>query len=392
MDYRLYNTLNEIRSTGKDEERIRKELYALWRECFGDTKSYTDFYFNWKIKDNRVLTVYKQDCLSAMLHLNPYIVMVAGKPEPLNYIVGVATRRQDRRQGLMKMLLETSLNQMYEEHMPFTYLMPAAEAIYLPFGFRIVYEQEPWKQQLLEAVKKGNQEGSYPKHWPKDIKVIALKSGDEEKIAGLTAFTGEHLMKNYDIYTERSPYYYKRLIHEMESAKGEVLLCCLRNEIIGYVSYMTEGGFGIAECIYKPEEKRSFMDAVSRRIGDRNLNGNVNHANPAIMARIVDWRSFIKSVTAKEEVVLNIKIEDSVIHENNGVYRLQFTRFGCQAIITQTQPELAADIADLTRLFFGTLTEKEVTSLIVQGGGNEIIINKMKKINFYKKLFINDVV
>ncbi|MGB8452289.1 MAG: GNAT family N-acetyltransferase [Anaerocolumna sp.] len=391
MDYKLYNTINEIQSIGKSKDEIRKELYALWQECFGDTQSYTDFYFKWKVKDNRILTIYKQERLSAMLHLNPYIIMVGGKPEPLNYIVGVATRQQDRRQGLMKELLCASLCQMYDEHMPFTYLMPAAEAIYLPFGFRIVYEQDSWKQQMSRESQINNKDESIHDTAAEEINIDILESTDEKKLAELTDFTNLYLMENYDIYTVRSPYYYKRLIYEMESAKGRVLLCRRNENIIGYVSFMTDGGLGIAECIYRPEEKEDFMKAVSGEILDTDLNMDIGHTNPTIMARIVDWRSFIKNITAREDITLNIKVEDSIIKENNGVYQLQFTSLGCKVIKTDARPELTADIADLTKLFLGRLSEGELIHLIKQEDSKNIV-NKIDKVNVYKELFINDVV
>ncbi|GEM_PF-1337898 len=390
MDYKIYNTINEIESSGKRGEKIREELYALWRECFNDTKSYTDFYFNWKVKDNRILTAYKQERLSAMLHLNPYSVMVGGKPEPLNYIVGVATRQQDRRQGLMKMLLGASLNQMYEEHRPFTYLMPAAEAIYLPFGFRTVYEQEPWKQQLMEAGKRNDGTDFSNKNVPREIKVTAVESTDEEKISQITVFTNGYLKEHYDIYTERTSYYYKRIIHEMKSAKGGVLLCSRGKETIGYVSYMTDGGLGIAECIYKKEEKEGFMDAVSGQIIYEISNTDANHKNPSIMVRIVDLESFLKNISAKENVTLYMKAEDNIIRQNNGVFRLQFTNRGCRIMKTGKPPDIVTDIADMAGLFFGKLTKKETAGLIAGQNSGEIL-DKINKINVYQKLFINDV-
>ncbi len=396
MDYKLYNTIKEIEVLGKSDIQVTQELYDLWRECFGDTKEYTDFYFSWKVKDNRIVSIYKQERLSSMLHLNPYEVKVRNKTERLNYIVGVATRPEDRRQGLMKLLLETTLNQMYEEQMPFTYLMPAAEAIYLPFGFRIVYNQVPWKQRLLQTGYRIGRDAD-PNLIDGSMKVIRVTDDNEEAIAVLTAFTGQYLSQCYDIYADRSPYYYKRLIQEMESGKGGVLLCMREEEPVGYISYMTDGGLGIAECIYQPEQEELFFNTVASKILDEVMpqpeaaEQTADHSTPSIMARIVDFQAFTENLTAGEEFTLTVKVEDPIIKANNGVYLLSFSEEGCKAARTQKEPDLAGDIAQLTRLFFGRLSDMEMAGLCPSAGDTNIL-EKLGSINFYKRVFINDVV
>ena len=70
-----------------------------------------------------------------MLHLNPYTMIVNGYEVRSNYIVAVATLKDYRHRGYMRMLLETALRQMVADRMPFTFLMPASESIYTPFDF-----------------------------------------------------------------------------------------------------------------------------------------------------------------------------------------------------------------------------------------------------------------
>lgn len=391
MDYKFFNTMDEIRSLGKSETQIREELYALWRDCFGDTAEYTDFYFEWKVKNNRIVTIYKQNRLSSMLHLNPYTVKTGKGKMNLNYIVGVATRAEDRRQGLMKVLLETSLQQMYKEHMPFTYLMPAAEAIYRPFGFRTVYKQASWRRQLSETFRKGKKIFSELKR--EDLKAVRVDSGNEKAIELLTDFTNRHLAAHYDIYTIRSPYYYKRLIHEMESGKGGVLLCLNQDTAVGYMAYMTDGGFGIAECIYRQEEEAEFMGAMAAEIPEIYLEGEPDkeHSEPVIMTRVIDFIAFLEGITSAKDFILNVEVKDAIIKENNGVYCLEFTGNGCKGVRTNTEPELTADISELTSLFFGRLSEQEVLKLSAAGDGREAE-KKIREINFLQKVFINDVV
>lgn len=58
----------------------------------------------------------------------------------------------------MRALLNTVLERMHSEKVPFTFLMPAAEAIYRPYDFRYIYDQcmqevKKMRQQMLEIVK-----------------------------------------------------------------------------------------------------------------------------------------------------------------------------------------------------------------------------------------------
>jgi len=396
MDYKLYYNINEIQDLEQDKEVTKKELYTLWQDCFGDSQSYTDFYFKWKVNENQILSIYKQDKISSMLHLNPYILMVQGSRIPVNYIVGVATKQEDRRQGLMRILLEASLHDMYQEHMPFTYLMPAAEAIYLPFGFRIVYEQEPWNQLLSEDRQKLTQMDISHKSVSDSLNIVTLETRDREKLEDLVAFSNQQLSQKYDVYTERTQYYYKRLVYEMKSTGGEVLLCYRKEKLVGYASYMAEGDIYITECIYCLGEKEAVMDGISKFTEkainwDSRIDKKEDHNIPTIMARIVDWKSFVQNISASEEINIIMEVKDPIIEDNNGVYSLQFTKQGCEVTRTKKEPEVSADIADLSRLFFGRIERADLLK-IVYGGDKINIRSKLEKIYSYKKVFINEVV
>ena len=396
MDTKLYNNISEIQETKKDQETAKQELYVLWQECFGDSSAYTDFYFKWKVKDNQILSIYKNDELSSMLHLNPYLVTVQGKKVSSNYIVGVATKKQNRRQGQMKSLLEVALHEMYQEHIPFTYLSPAAEAIYLPFGFRIVYEQERWNQILLETRMK-LRAATFNNKSIDGLTVVALGLADKVRIEELVSFSNQQLLQRYDVYIERTPYYYERLLHEITSTGGEVLLCYRSDQLVGYASYMAEDGIYVTECIYSLEEKDAVMEAISE-FTEKTVNQGIyemkNESAPTIMVRIADWNSFVLNISATEEIRIVMEVQDPIIEENNGIYALQFTNQGCKITRTTEKPEVSADIADLSRLFFARMTEKELFGIVKkeEKKNKEEILSKLKRINTYNKVFINDVV
>lgn len=109
---------------------------ALYEEVFAeDSGRFVDFYYTYKTRENQILALVQDGMLVSMLHLNPYRMIVNGYETPANYIVAVATKKECRHQGYMRMLLEKALKDMGDQGMPFTFLMPASEKIYAPFDF-----------------------------------------------------------------------------------------------------------------------------------------------------------------------------------------------------------------------------------------------------------------
>ena len=60
-------------------------------------------------------------------------MIVNGYEVKSNYIVAVATKKEYRHRGYMRILLKKALRDMADMGMPFVFLMPASESIYAPF-------------------------------------------------------------------------------------------------------------------------------------------------------------------------------------------------------------------------------------------------------------------
>ena len=121
----------------KDEERIRSR--ALYDEVFvEDADAFSELYYQIKTQDNQILVAEDNGAIVSMLHRNPYTFRFRGTSIPAEYIVAVATKVTYRHQGLMRELLPKALRDMYADGRPFTFLMPADEAIYTPFDFRLM--------------------------------------------------------------------------------------------------------------------------------------------------------------------------------------------------------------------------------------------------------------
>lgn len=126
----------EIRYLEQGEKEISR---ALYEEVFvEDEKVFVDAYYRIKAADNAVLTAWKEGELVSMLHRNPYTFRFRGAFVRADYLVAVATRRAFRHQGMMRSLLTRALLDMEAQKQPFAFLMPADEAIYLPFDFRLM--------------------------------------------------------------------------------------------------------------------------------------------------------------------------------------------------------------------------------------------------------------
>lgn len=161
----------EIRYLSQEEKKNSRILYE---EVFvEDEKAFVDAYYEIKAVDNRILAALEGKDIVAMLHRNPYTFRFRGECLRADYLVAVATRRSYRHQGLMRSLLTRALKDMEREKQPFAFLMPADEAIYQPFDFRLM----------------GNE--------------------DEE---GLASMEERQLSEVYDLYIEKDTDYHRRHI------------------------------------------------------------------------------------------------------------------------------------------------------------------------------------
>ena len=140
-------------STAEEQERTK----PLYREVFPeDTEAFVDFYYRERPK--RTLAMEEDGEIIAMLHLNPFLLSFFGKEIKASYIYAVATKKEKRRQGIMGELLRYSFTLLKEEGEAFCFLIPVAESIYSPYGFRTVAklatesEEENLQNYILYAV------------------------------------------------------------------------------------------------------------------------------------------------------------------------------------------------------------------------------------------------
>lgn len=201
----------------KLEKQEHIKTRKLWEEIFKeDTKEFLDYYYSVKTAENEIYVIEEDDKIVSMLHLNPYHMRIGNEIYQTHYIVAVATDEHYRKRGYMAKLLNYAMQVMEDRGEPFTFLMPAAEAIYKPFGFEFVYEQ-----------KRGTITGKADKDDAIDF--VMAKETDCQEIAD---FANECL-KDYDVVTWRDASYYKTLLQEQKSEHGGILLAKKQGNMVG---------------------------------------------------------------------------------------------------------------------------------------------------------------
>ena len=255
----------------RKEEHIRTR--ELWEQIFTeDSKEFLDYYYTVKTKDNEIYVIEDAEKIISMIHLNPFQMRVNDKICQTHYIVAVATDEKYRRQGLMAKLLNYVLQLMKDRGEPFTFLMPASEAIYRPFGFEFIYEQI-----------QGNVFG---KKVQDNVEFLEANEIDCENIAEYA--NGK--LKEYDVVTVRDAAYYRMILKEQQSEKGGILIAKKQQDIVGVFCYAREKELELREPIF---DQTSILEhAVWYLCGEKDGNaicyGYGENAKPMIMAKVLN--------------------------------------------------------------------------------------------------------
>ena len=196
---------------------------SLWEQVFSeDSQEFVDYYYYIKTKDNTIYVIEEDDEIRAMLQLNPYQVKLQESVVPSDYIVGFATQAEYRGRGYMRNLLIHALQDQYSQKMPFTFLMPAAEAIYYPYDFRFVYEQK--QIELDEAFFSARKEYKNDEYRNISQERIVDRDARFMDAGKMAAFVEENFSDCWNVVALRNAQYYQTQILEQQSEFGGMRL------------------------------------------------------------------------------------------------------------------------------------------------------------------------
>lgn len=315
-----------------ENQRARK----LYEEIFDeDSPAFVDYYFRVKAAENEIFVVEneKQEIL-ATLHLNPYEMMFCGEKVKTNYIVAVATRADCRHQGMMRSLLQASLQEMYRREETFTWLMPAAEAIYRPFGFRFIYEKNKMTV-TADVLQRAETDENWQIHSDQEVSGdIFCEEAKKEDLAELACFAEKQLSKLAEVYTVHDIAYFEQRMQEVGCEGGSLILIRKEKEICGYFLALKKDREAWEIVVEDAVQKKAFP-AVLHWFGASEEKCTFtafpqiweqyaqSENVPAIMGRIVHLERFVRCLKTKKEQEFKIRLTDSLIPENNGYFLIK---------------------------------------------------------------------
>lgn len=350
-----------------ENQRARK----LYEEIFDeDSPAFVDYYFRVKAAENEIFVVEneKQEIL-ATLHLNPYKMMFCGEKAKTNYIVAVATRADCRHQGMMRSLLQASLQEMYWREETFTWLMPAAEAIYRPFGFRFIYEKNKMTV-TADVLQRAETDENWQIHSDQEVsRDIFCEEAKKEDLAELACFAEKQLSKLAEVYTVHDIAYFEQRMQEVGCEGGSLILIRKEKEICGYFLALKKDREAWEIVVEDAVQKKAFP-AVFHWFGASEEKCTFtafpqiweqyaqSENVPAIMGRIVHLERFVCYLKIKKEQEWKIRLTDSLIPENNGYFIIKTGIEGGSLIRVENLSEkekkmfCSMDIGQLTEELF----------------------------------------
>lgn len=345
-----------IRYLEQEEKILTKPLYQ--EAFFEDSAGFVKYYYSEKIKDNRILADIEESVRS-MIMLNPYTISVFNKKYCLDYIVAVATKKEYKRQGYMRRLLDKTLIDMNEIKVPFTYLIPANKDYYLPFDFSFVARKNEYNVDLSDYKKSV-------------IRGVKLDIGAAEKILD---FINTEVSKSNDVYTYRDIRYFERELKEIASENGFINIYLDGDDIVAYESF-----WGIEKVELK--ERIVASDIATREYGKEN-----------IMVRITDVAELLSNFRAGKNIDIIVKINDNIIESQNAFFRIEmgkdFAKIG-KIVNTEGGAFVEFAIADFTAWIFGYAGDVKYN--IVNFTDKSIAKDSLDSIKKIGGIFINELV
>ena len=247
-----------------------------------------------------------------------------GEEYHLPYIVGVATNKKYRRQGIMKSLLCRAMQDMREEKLPFAYLMPAKVEYYSPFGFYPVTAKQ--ERHVLCEISKGKELSSKA-----DFQYVSyseVRTWDDKQQQELFRQIDGWISSRNQVYACHDAAYYDLLLKEKQCQDGDVLFAFVNEDttpnLCGVFAYVMDETTPYVEQVLC---KESLLDSDCVLVPYFAGKEIVVMDSYCYMFRVIDVETFLELfgsfICSKEQEEKTLCVVDEWLPENCGQFRLR---------------------------------------------------------------------
>ncbi|MDD4595322.1 MAG: GNAT family N-acetyltransferase [Candidatus Izemoplasmatales bacterium] len=270
------------------------ELKALYHEAFTDSDGFLEYFFTQKFRADNVI-FHKQDHhIISALHLIKKTLSIKSTLFPCPFVVGAATLKAHRGQGLMNDLLKQALHDLYNRNISICALSPFAESFYLPSGFVTVNRLSRFQHNIIST------------------RCFTYQDVDTETLAAVAAIYQSKL-SDFTIFVDRSLEYWQSYYEAVKADSGKITLVKENGTNIGYY---TQFDTDVEEICFLDDTMITTVDRLSGlTINQVNSQGQTSH----IMIRIVNLKKMLLGYPYNRDLntVQRIKFSDSHLPLNN---------------------------------------------------------------------------
>lgn len=141
----------ELRKLTQKDVPAAKEL---WKEAFGDSDAFVEFYFANKVKLKNTMGAFIGGRLAGDITMQEMLVRLRGRDVPTGFLAGCATKQEYRNRGIMAGLLYAQMRAMDRQGYALCHLHPFLHAFYRKFGWETVsFMRKKTKRPLGRGVQ-----------------------------------------------------------------------------------------------------------------------------------------------------------------------------------------------------------------------------------------------
>lgn len=384
------------------EEKDLQQVKELWQQCFDDTESFVNWYFERYYRAEQTLGIFIQDELQASAQIIPYTLNLRGTEVPAGYIVGVDTAPEARHRGYARWLLQECLIRQRERKQVISLLMPFEGQFYYRYGWPFCYfhQQIQLKPEELRCAAKP---------WG-----TIRHCGLYEAMPELDRIYGE-FCRWYQGTVCRSRQQWQLLLEDAEMDRTQCYLIEQDGVAQGYCLWTPlKGKIFIREMAWcRDEARRGMLHFLQETVPaeqtlwmelpqddtlvyEMAVSKTAVVQYPFLMARVVDVKACLEALTypnVSERFVL--QVQDGFAAWNNGWFRVELSA-GRADVVKQEESDGTADLCitveALSQLVMGA---RSAAQLIRQGtlqvrSDSRISPARLEKVWPEKTLYINE--